>query len=175
MERGGTGAEASHAVVDRALRNKLLAGSDASSAQDAFGEVTNDERIRLVKRTVVGHGIQVRIPYPEFTRNFSQQASVPLAADDTGFRVFGYHQPYDIAPVLQNTLCVRQYAQPVSDRGDARCQQTSAFLILYDTNAASAMGLQCRMVAKSRNIDPRRVGSFENGCTGSATDFLSVY
>jgi len=140
MVCGGTGLKAPHAVVDGALRHELLAGPDASSAQDAFGEVSNDKRIRLVKGAVVRHGVEIRLPHPEFSRNPSQLASVPLAADHTGLRMFGDHQPDDIPPVPQNSLCVRQDAHAVGGRGDARCHQAPAFLILYDADATGAMG-----------------------------------
>ncbi|BCS95236.1 hypothetical protein DSLASN_08680 [Desulfoluna limicola] len=116
---GRTGLKAPHAVVDGALRDELLAGPNASSAQDALGEITNDKRVRLVKGAVVGHGVEIRLPDPEFSRNPPQLAPVPLAADDTGLRMFGDHQPDEIPPVPQNPLCVRQDAHPVSDRGDA--------------------------------------------------------
>jgi hypothetical protein len=100
MKRGRAGLKASQVIIYCPHNNQLMVCPDTLSTQNTFGEIPYNERICLFQWFVVGHRVKVCLPYTELGGYLTQLTAVPFAAKDTGFRMFGDHQPNYIPPVL---------------------------------------------------------------------------
>ena len=96
------GIKASQIVVNGTNRNKFMIRPDAFSAQDTLAQISDDKGIRLLQGLVIGHGVQIRFANTHLSGSPAQLTAVALAADDTGFGMFGDHQTHDVAAMTED-------------------------------------------------------------------------
>jgi hypothetical protein len=95
-----------------------MIGSNTLSAKNTFAQIPDNEGVCFLQTGIMGHGIEVYPADTQFSGNVPQLASVSPAANDTGLRMIGHHQAYNIYPVGFYGGRVRQKAHIGCNRCD---------------------------------------------------------
>ena len=164
-----TGRKASQIIIDGTHCDEFMVGTNAFSAQDAFAQIPDNKRIRLLQRFVIGHRIKFSYAHAHLSSNPTQLAAVALAADNAGFRMLGDHQAHNVAAMAQDPRGLGSNGHLLGHRRDTGGHQPTGFFIFHQAHPAGAEGFQVRMVAQvgDFNVISRRGFQYRSpGCTG---------
>jgi hypothetical protein len=135
-----------------------MIGPDAFPAQNTFAQVSDNKRVGLFQRFIIGHGIQLGFTNAELGRQMTQLATVALAADHTRLGVFGYHQSDDIFTVIFDTRSVCLDGHVGCNRRYAGRHDPAGFFILHQAEAAGTERFKIMMVAQPGYFYPMILG-----------------
>ena len=102
MGGGRAGRKAAQVVINGPDDHQLVIGPDAFAAQDTFAEIPDNKWIGLFEGFEIGHVIEVRLTDSQIGGDLAQLTAVALAADNAGFRMFGNHEPHNVAAMFDD-------------------------------------------------------------------------
>ena len=140
-------------IIDGTDNDQLVIGANALATQNTFAQISNDKWIGLLQRLVIGKVIKMGFTDSQLCGHLPQLATIALAANNARFRMFGDHQPRDIASMIDDAWGGCLYHHVRGNRGDTGGHQPCGFFILYQAHAASAIRLEIRMVTEMGNFN----------------------
>ena len=145
--------KASQVIINCPNHNELMIGPNTFAAKNAFAQIPNNKRVCLFQGFVIRHGVKLCLANAHLSGDPAQLTPVAFAADNTRFRMFGDHQPHNIAAMADNARRVGSNGHVLSCGGDACGHQPAGFFIFYQAQPAGAKGFQIRMITKMRNFN----------------------
>jgi hypothetical protein len=151
-----------------------MVGPDALPAEDALGEIPDDERVGFLKSCVIRHRIKTGGADPQFGCYEPKLTSISLVADNAGFGMVSHHEADDVTPVVSEERGVCLDGHPLGNRGDTGSNDPTALLILHDAEPAGTRGIQVGMMAQGRYPDAVVLRCLEDAGPGLCNDGNAV-
>jgi hypothetical protein len=174
LKGGRAGLKAPVNIVQNPFDHQLLVSPDAFPAEDALAHIPLKERITIIGREVLGHGIQENRPQSQFSGHTSEPAAVPLVANNAGFRMTGQHEPDDGPAAIQDPRGMGLKYHPGGNGRYAGGQQDTPALFFHQTDPAGPGRWKMRVMAKGWDRDSQILGQLQDSHSGLTTYSLLV-
>lgn len=174
MQSCRTGLESSEVVINGAYDDEFMVRTNTLSAEDAFTQIPDDERVGLLEPGIMGHGIEVYLPKAQFSGHLSQFTSVSLVAHNAGFGVIGHHEVNNVRAVFSDLFRIRTNLHIRRDRCDAGGHDPPRCDLFHEAYPTGASGFEVGMMAQGGNLETVLEGRIQDARASETSDVFSV-